>query len=263
MGILVKGEGKGIGLLVMARRLDDRKWRLLVAAFRAKPGNISHAAREAGTDRETAHKAWHLGNEREGRLSIKEILEEEDKSRRSLTQAREEAIRTETEAFAASLRGDVRANALEEYERTNQYLRAAAMTATSALVATHRLQPVVQELGMLAPKLVEVVHTELMGGGMNGKQAMEMLEKIAAFTKAVAATSNSATLQGAKVVEVARARAGDVTINIKEAVDSEPFDPNEAKRIAAELAEAAMEVEAAGEGVPVLSVVPSSKVEVG
>lgn len=247
----------------MAKKLDDRKWRLMVSAFRAKPGNIRHAAREAGADWTTARKAWNEGNEREGRRAIKELLEEEGKQREAMAKVKEEAVRTEMQAFATALRGDMRANALEEYERTNQYLRAAAMTATSALVATHRLQPVIQELGEMAPKLVEVVHLELMSGGMNAAQAMAMLEKIASITKAVAATSNSATLQGAKVVEVSRLRAGDMTINIKDAVESEPFDPNEARRIAAELAEAAMEVEAAGEGAPVLSVIPGSKVEAG
>lgn len=241
----------------MARRLDERKWKTLVAAFRLKPGNMANAARMAGTDRATARNAWNEGNAKERRKPIKEIVEEEEKKRESLGAAKEEAIRTEMNAFAAALRGDVRQNALEEYERTNQYLRAAAMTATAALVATHRLQPVIQELGELAPKLVEVVHMEIVNGGVNGKMAIEWLERIASITKAVGATSNAATLQGAKVVEVSRQRAGDLTINIKEAVDSEPFDPNEAKRIAAELAEAALEIEAAGDGAPVLSVVPS------
>lgn len=239
----------------MPKQLEERKWKRLVVAFRDKPGNIRNAAREAAVDRETAQKAWNIGWPKQHRKPILAIIQQESEEREAMARARAEAVKTETQAFAASLRGDVRQNALEEYERTNQYLRAAAMTATSALVATHRLQPVVQELGSLAPRLVEVIHSELAQGEMSAKQAMEMLEKIAGFTKAVTATSNAATLQGAKVVEVARARAGDLTINIKEAVQSEPFDPNEAKRIAAELAEAALEVEAAASGIPLLSVV--------
>jgi hypothetical protein len=251
----------------MAKRLDERKWRKLIVAFRDKPGNMRNAAMEANVDRATAKKAWEVGYPEQHRKPIRVVIEEEVLERAALTKAHVESVKTETAAFAAALRGDVRANALEEYERTNQYLRAAAMTATSALVAAHRLQPVVQELSILAPRLVQIVNTELLEGETTAKQAMEILEKIASFTKAIAATSNAATLQGAKVVEVSRARAGDATINIKEAVASEPFDPNEAKRIAAELAEAALEVEAAGEGAPVLTVVPggasSQKAHVG
>lgn len=242
-------------------RIDEARWKKLVAAFRDKPGNIRNASIKAGVDRDTAYRAWHEGYPNAHRRALKEVVEEAEADRVALAKIKAEAIKAETAAFAAALRGDVRSNALEEYERTNQYLRAASITATAALVATHRLHPVVQELGLLAPRLVDVVHKELVEGELTAKQAMEMLEKIASFTKAVAATSNSATLQGAKVVEVSRMRAGDNIINIKESVGSEPFDPNEAKRIAAELAEAALEVEASGESNPVLSVVPGGKDE--
>ena len=57
------------------------------------------------------------------------------------------------------------------------------------------------------------------------------------------------------MVSVTRARSGDV-LKIKEAVVNEPFDSTEAKRLAAELAEAVLEVEAQAEEGPALVVVP-------
>lgn len=128
------------------------------------------------------------------------------------------------------------------------------MTATNTLMATHRLQPVVQELGALAGRLVESVYTEVTRGELSAAQSLNMLEKIAGFMKAMATTANAATMQGAKVVEISRQRQGDMVniVDSKTMVASEPFDVEEAKRLAEELAAAAME----SEGGPTLSVLP-------
>lgn len=233
--------------------MTERKWARLIAAFRDQPGNFTNAAREAGITKETARKAWEAGYPKQNRKPIQQLMAMEANEREALARARADAVRTETEAFAAALRGEVRNHALEEYERTNQYLRAAAMTATSTLVAAHRLQPVVQELGALAPRLVESIHMEVTKGEVPAAQAMKLLEQIANFTKTVAAAANAATLQGAKVVEVSRARSGDMG-KMREAVVHEPFDANEAKRLAAELAEAAIEVEESAAQGPALAV---------
>jgi len=142
------------------------------------------------------------------------------------------------------VRKDVRSQALEEYERTNRYLRAASATATATLVAVHRLQPTVQELGNLAPQLLLMIEKDLARNELSAVQAMNLLERIAAFTKSVAVTANEATQQGAKVFDVGRSRnSSDALINIEKAVVAEPFDPAEARRLAAELAEAALEAE--------------------
>jgi len=244
------GKERGIGM-----RLDEKKWQKLVIAFRDQPGNYKNAGREALCDRATAKKAWLEGSPAQGRKPIKEMVEEEQERKAELARVKAEAIRTETDAFAASLRGDVRQQALEEYERTNRYLRAASATATATLVATHRLQPVVQELGAMGPQLIEMIHKDLGREGLSAVAAMGLLERIAAFTKSVAAAAYAATQQGAKVFEVSRARtSSDALINIEKAVNVEPFDPAEAKRLAAELAEAALEMEA-GEDGPVLNVI--------
>ena len=235
-------------------KITEQKWQKMVQAFRESPGNIKNAAREALVDRSTARKAWSMGYPTMNRKPIQQIVQQEQDDRAALARARADAVKTETEAFAAALRGEVRSNALEEYERTNQYLRAAAMTATSTLVAVHRMQPVVQELGALAPRLLETIHREIVQGEFSATQAMGLLERVASFTKAVAATANSATLQGAKVVEISMARNKvENIIDIKGAAQSEPFDVEEARRLAAELAEAALEV--SQEGAPQLSVV--------
>lgn len=226
----------------------------MLAAYRDKPGDHSHASRVAGCKRTTAKKGWEVGWPLSGLKAIRDVIEEGREEELLREKAKQKAIADETEAFAAALRGEVRNNALEEYERTNQYVRAAAMTATAALVAAHRLQPVVQELGAMAPMLVEKVHAEVMEGSLNGKEAMRLLQQIAEFTKTVGMVASTATIQGAKVVEVTRARSGDV-LKIKEAVVNEPFDSTEAKRLAAELAEAVLEVEAQAEEGPALVVV--------
>lgn len=238
-------------------KIDDRKWQKLLQAYRDKPANHKNASREAQCDRATARKAWTEGWPNANRRPIQTIMQEEEEARASMAAAKAEAIKTEMEAFATALRGDVRAQALEEYERTNRYLRAASATATATLVAAHKLMPTVQELAELAPTLVEMVHKDLGNGDMSAVQAVTLLERIAGFTKAVAAAANSATMQGAKVFEVTKARASmDSIVNIDKALNAEPFDPAEAKRLAAELAEAALEVEQFDpDGKPVLNVI--------
>lgn len=235
-------------------RVDERVWQKLVNAFRDSPGNFRNASRVASVDRTTARKAWCVGYPKVNRKPIQEMLRVEEEERAALVRARAESVRTETEAFAAAMRKDVRGAALEEYERTGQYLKAAAMTATNTLVATHRLQPVVTELGSLAGRLVETVHREITQGEMSAPQALGMLEKIASIMKAVAATSNSATMQGAKVVELSRQRLGEMNgvVEQKAMMSSEPFDAAEARRLAEELAAAAEDAD----GGPVLSVLP-------
>lgn len=237
-------------------KLDNRKWQKLVIAFREQPGNIKNAARVAVCDRATARRAWSVGYPEIKREPIQVLLEREAEESEVARREKEKIIREETEAFAAALRGDVRAQALEEYERTNRYLRAASATATSALVAAHKLQPAVQELGDMAPHLVEIVQKGILSGEVGAREAVSMMEKIASIMKAVSATANAATLQGAKVFEVSRARMNsDALINIEKAVNAEPFDPGEAKRLAAELAEAAAEVELWDPDKPTLNVI--------
>lgn len=239
-------------------KIDERTWQKLVNSFRDNPGNFSRASVAANVDRGTARRAWCTGYPKVKRKPIQEILRLEEEERAVLVKARTEAVRTETEAFAAALRKDVRDQALEEYERTTQYLKAAAITATNTLVATHRLQPVVNELSGLAARLVEQVHSEVTRGEMSAAQSIVMLEKIGGFMKSVATTSSAATMQGAKVVELTRQRQGEMVnlVDKRGAMDSEPFDAAEAKRLAEELAAAALDMG----GGPTLSVLPGGDV---
>ena len=179
-----------------SKGLTEKKWRMLLGAYKEMPGNNSNAARVAKVDRGTAKEAWEVGWPEHGWRAIRDLVSEEREAALAVEQAKQAAIRDETEAFAAALRGEVRNNALEEYERTNQYIRAAAMTATAALVAAHRLQPVVQELGAMAPMLVEKVHEEVMSGEVSGKEAMRLLQQIAEFTKQVGLIAVNATSRG-------------------------------------------------------------------
>lgn len=225
-------------------RLALEKWKMLVIAFREQPANWRNASRMACCDKLTAKKAWFDGYPDRGLKPIKEMVEGEREEKEALAKAKSEVLKIEMEEFASNVRKDVRAQALEEYERTNRYLRAASATATATLVAVHRLQPTVQELGNLAPQLLLMIEKDLAKGDLTASQAMNMLERIASFTKSVATTANEATAQGAKVFAVGQSRnSSDAIINIEKAVVSEPFDPAEAKRLAAELAEAALEAE--------------------
>ncbi len=225
-------------------RLALEKWKMLVIAFREQPANWRHASRTAQCDKATAKKAWFDGYPERGLEPIQAMMEKDKGEKEALARAKSEVLRVEMEEFASNVRKDVRSQALEEYERTNRYLRAASATATATLVAVHRLQPTVQELGNLAPQLLMMIDKDLARNELSAVQAMNLLERIAAFTKSVAVTANEATQQGAKVFDVGRSRnSSDALINIEKAVVSEPFDPAEARRLAAELAEAALEAE--------------------
>jgi hypothetical protein len=234
--------------------VDDKVYWKMVEAFRDKPGNVRHVAKMVGVDRDTARKAWREGWPRLKRVPIQVLIEREMEEEQALKRTREIAIRTETEAFAAALRGDVRQNALEEYERTSQYLRAATVTATSSLAECHKLQAVVRELMELAPQLVAKVVEGV--DDMSPADALRALDKLAMLGKQIALTTYAATQQGAKVVEVQRARSADLqqAVISVQATAVEPVDAQEAARLAAELAEAAQEAAAAVEAGPQLSV---------
>ncbi len=234
--------------------LDEGRYWKLVEAFREKPGNLRHASRTVGVDMSTSRKAWREGWPRLKRKAIQALIESEMQEEQALRRTRELAIRTETEAFAAALRGDVRKEALDEYERTSQYLRAASVTATSALAECHQLQKVVRGLMDLAPALVAKVVEGV--DEMSSSEALKTLERLSLLGKQIALTTYAATQQGAKVTEVQRARSADLqqaVINVQ-ASAVEPVDAAEAARLAAELAEAAQEAAATLEAGPQLSV---------
>jgi hypothetical protein len=234
--------------------VDDKVYWKMVEAFRDKPGNVRHVAKMVGVDRDTARKAWREGWPRLKRVPIQVLIEREMEEEQALKRTREIAIRTETEAFAAALRGDVRKEALDEYERTSQYLRAASVTATSALAECHQLQKVVRGLMELAPQLVAKVVEGV--DDMSPADALRALERLSLLGKQIALTTYAATQQGAKVVEVQRARSADLqqAVISVQATAVEPVDAHEAARLAAELAEAAQEAAAAVEAGPQLSV---------
>lgn len=243
--------------------VDDKTYWKMVEAFREKPGNMRHVSKVVGVDRDTARKAWREGWPRLKRQPIQVVIERELEEERALQRTRELAIRTETEAFAAALRGDVRQNALDEYERTSQYLRAATVTATSALAECHKLQAVVRELTELAPMLAAKVIEGV--EDMGPAEALRTLDKLAMLGKQITLTTYAATQQGAKVTEVQRARSADLqqaVINVQ-ASAVEPVDAAEAARLAAELAEAAQEAAAAVEAGPQLSVLKGGGEEEG
>lgn len=242
--------------------IDDKKYWDLVAAFRERPGSIRHASKVTGTARETANRAWSKGWPRLKREPIQVIIEREMAEERSLKKAREMAIRTETEAFAAAIRGDVRSQAYDEYERTGAYIKAATVTATSALVEAQKLVPVIRDLVDMAPEFVAKVREGLDESGMSAEKAMRLLDRIAVFAKTVTAATYAATQQGARVVDVQRTRNADLQqamINAQ-SVAAEPVSAEEAQRLAAELSEAALEVQAALQGAPQLTVMPGGVV---
>jgi len=173
---------------------------------------------------------------------IKVILEREA----AATVAKEEAIQSETEAFAATLRGDARNEALDQYQRTARMVKSATITANNALAAVSKLNQVAAALAELAPRLADRVREAVQQDELDPAQALAALEKISNFAQKITATSNAATSQGAKAVEVERLMKGDATsiIGVKETL-AEPVSAEEAKRLAAELAEAANEAEAA------------------
>lgn len=246
-------------------KLDEKKWQKLVQAFREKPGNILSAAKMVPCDRDTAKRAWLLGYPDRKKKPIQVMLEEEEAERAAKARMKAEVVRTEMDAFAATLRGDLRSQALEDWERTNRYLRAASATATATLVAVHRIQPAVNELAELAPELVGLIRKDIESGVLNGMQAVGMLDRVASVMKMVSSAAASAATQGAKVFEITKARgSADAMLNIDKAVGAEPFDPAEAKRLAAELAEAALEVEMFdGDGKPLMKVIAGEKAAEG
>lgn len=231
------------------------QWKALVTSFREQPDNIRAAAQKAGVKWVKARQAWERGFPAMDppKPSIRAMMDQEaaDKA------AREAIIRTETEAFAATLRGDVRTEALDQYQRTTIMVKNATITANNALSAVAKLNQVASDLAALAPKLTEKIKAAVEQDELDPVQALAALEKISGFAHKVTATSNAATSQGAKAVEVERLLKGDATsiIGVKETM-AEPVSADEAKRLAAELAEAAQEAEAAANGQPDLKVLP-------
>lgn len=240
--------------------MPHEKWLALVNAFRIKPGSVNHAAKVAKTTRKTAHRAWESGypDMIPIRLPIKVILQQEEEAQR----AKVAQVVNETEAFAAALRDDVRNDALDQYQRTTRMVKAATITANNALASVGQLNKVAAALAELAPRLAERIKEAVQQDELDPIQALAALEKISNFTQKITATSNAATTQGAKAVEVERLLKGDATsiIGVKETL-AEPISAEEAKRLAAELAEAANEAEVAAGGQPALQVLPGGAQE--
>lgn len=233
-------------------------WHKLLAAFREKPGNYRHAAIAAKIDQRTAKKGWLEGWPHFKRAPISQILQREAEENAQ----KAAIIKSETEAFAAALRGDARTEALDQYQRTARMVKAATITANNALSAVGKLNQVASDLAEMAPQLVAKIRDAVNRDELDPVQALIALEKISGFAHKVTATSNAATSQGAKAVEVERLMKGDATsiIGVKETL-AEPVSAEEAKRLAAELAEAAQEAEAAASGQPDLKVLPGGAPE--
>lgn len=83
-----------------SKPFTEKEFNDLVAAFREQPGNISHAARTAGVNRQTARKAWGVGwrNKRFAETPIKVLFEQEKEAARAARRQQElELARLEAE----------------------------------------------------------------------------------------------------------------------------------------------------------------------
>lgn len=240
--------------------VSQDEWLSLVSAFRKYPGSKNIVAKALKMTWYKTNRAWEHGfpDMHPPKEPIKVILEREA----AATAAKESIIQSETEAFAATLRGDARNEALDQYQRTARMVKAATVTANNALAAVSKLNQVAAALAELAPRLADRVREAVQQDELDPAQALAALEKISNFAQKITATSNAATSQGAKAVEVERLLKGDATsiIGVKETL-AEPVSAEEAKRLAAELAEAANEAEVAASGQPALQVLPGGAQE--
>lgn len=201
----------------------------LVKAFREKPGSVLNAANAAKVARPTAKRAWEVGwpEETPPRLAIKAILlQEADKKA---------VIRSETEAFAATLRGEVREDALNVHELEGKLVK-------SARTQVGNLHAVAGRAGILADKLVRSLEADLAKEG-----ALDALspEKKAALADRLTIIKERAIKMTKEALEVERQWRGDPT-KVIGLVPMEQMSPEEAARLAREAYEAALEYERHG-----------------
>lgn len=219
--------------LVAVSNIKDSAWKTLLASFREKPGVVNAAAIAAGVKWGKAHEAWDRGFPyREPPLKpIRVILAEEAAAK----EAKASVIRTETEAFAAAIRGEVREDALNVHELEGKLVK-------SARTQVGNLHAVAGRAGILADKLVRSLEADLAKEG-----ALDALspEKKAALADRLTIIKERAIKMTKEALEVERQWRGDPT-KVIGLVPMEQMSPEEAARLAREAYEAALEYERHG-----------------
>ena len=172
-----------------------QQYTALVKAFREKPGSVLNAATKAHVTRKTAKRAWEVGwpEENPPRLAVRNLLAQEEAE----AAAKAQQVKSETEAFAATLRHGVRNEALDAREQEARLVKAARVNIANLLVATGRLGPALHALS-------DQLRASIEAGGLNPMQASTLLRNLAtAATQSVRA--------GQIVLEIERLHRGDPT----------------------------------------------------
>jgi hypothetical protein len=159
------------------RIIDQKTYDAMVTAFRAKPGNASYAAIQAGCDRRMAKRGWQLGWDMPARgiklEAIQAVLAREQMEARSrvLDAAAAELNREE------EIRDKAREEAIEARVNTGVLLRGANAVQSSLMVT----------LGRLAPAVVKVA--ESLAASPTALEALPIMQRMRIlrdFTRAVA-----------------------------------------------------------------------------
>jgi hypothetical protein len=206
--------------------VTDKTYEELVRAFRTAPGNCSHASRLAKVDRATAKRAWERGWP--DKRPIEALLQQEAAELKAAAEEKARIVRTETEAFALSLRAETRDDALAAHEQEGKLVKAARQN-------VHNLAVVANAAVVLANKLITSAANDLMDSakleGMSPQQKAVVADKLTAI-----ADRGVKLVQG--VLEAERLWRGDPT-KVIGIVPMEEMSVEEAKRLAYEAYEAA------------------------
>jgi hypothetical protein len=243
---------------------DENRYARLLAAFRAG-ASVEAAHKSAGCSWRTAKNALVKGID--GRLPIRQVLEEERQNRRALAldvsseiTAQRDATKVELTSLADGIRAECRALAKsaeaemrQGLERFRERVRIDAADTVEAEIAMVRggrslvlslldLGQKLQDSGAIG-RLGEKILTGLEDGSLGSKAAASLVGSLAKYAKDVSDASRL-------VIENERRIAGDPTRIVEHRVESTPMTRVELRAAAAEALRILKQVEEYDEPLP-------------
>ena len=179
-------------------RLSEAQWKLLLEAFRLKPGNAEHAARHAGVDPRTAKRAWQgppWDNPPWATRSAQEVLDDEKMEVRVQVRLKEQADAQRGAAEREKV-AEATQDALAERGRE---LQAARSTLSAAITTLAILGQLAEPTLMIAKRAAQVLRGQ--ADSMTFDQAKEVL-------KLYAEVAREASLVAKRSIEIGRLLVG-------------------------------------------------------
>lgn len=206
--------------------MTREKYDALVAAFRERPGEATHAARSAGSQFRTARKYWLEGNKAKGFRPIRDIIEEEQEAARALLQRKREEEATRRAAIAA--------DAAEAAERREAEKRASDATedrgsarAAEARMSRAARDSVIETLEMCgdllnaSKALRDVLRDQFREGGKVHALAATDPARVVSMLKEIGSIISQGASAAKTVAELERLIVGDPTSTTRVVFDTD------------------------------------------